>query len=149
MMEEMVTLRIIIGVLITLCFKKTSLISCSSYCYSIYPHEATDVKEGMFYHVIYLRLQTGRHELRLPSKHGLKIILIFVPRSSNEMWQLPQNHSKNQMHSKCDTCKKVCHSKCIIDKLNDATESIFVIRVTLNQSWVSVMAIRTIMITIL
>ena len=49
---------------------------CNSCCYSLYPHEATDVKESFTLSSIWEYKQ--EHGLRLRPKNGLKILLILA-----------------------------------------------------------------------
>ena len=126
-MVKIVTLRFIIGILITLCIKKTSLINCNSCWFSLYPHEATDVKEYFIMSSIWDYKQ--EHGRMLRPKHDLRMLLILAgdielcPGPAMKCGSCLKTIRKSQMQSKCDTCKTTYHSKCIIDRLNDTTES--------------------------
>ena len=78
--------------------------------------------------MIYLGVQAGTWT-KAATKTWPKILLILVgdielcPGSAMKCSSCLKTIQKNQMQSKCDTCKKTYHSKCIIDKLNDTIES--------------------------
>lgn len=124
-----VALKIALALFVFCSLKKTTLVSCNSVCYSLYPDDAKDVKETYICSSLWqIKQELG---LNLKPKYAMRILLILA--GDIELCPGPRANCAGcfkavrrcQGSKVCETCGELYHVKCLTDRLEGTMEKFY------------------------
>ncbi len=124
-----VVVNIALALVVLFSLKKTSLVSCNSVCYSLYPEDVRDIKETYISSSLWQFKQ--EFGLNLKPKYAMRILLILA--GDIEICPGPRANCAGcfkvvrrcQGSKVCETCGELYHVKCLTDRFDGKMEKFY------------------------